>query len=46
MTLKKNATSGKLLESQPKNTLQGSGKNTKYASTSRNKARKKSRGQG
>jgi len=29
-----------------KNTRQGSGKNTKYASTSRNKSRKKYRGQG
>jgi len=34
------------IESIPKNTLQGCGKNTKYAATSRNKARKKYRGQG
>jgi hypothetical protein len=36
----------KLIESQPKNTRQGNGKNTKYAATSRNKARKPYRGQG
>ena len=36
----------KLIESRPKNTRQGMGKNTKYAATSRNKARKKYRGQG
>lgn len=36
----------KLIESTPKNTRQGMGKNTKYAATSRNKARKKYRGQG
>jgi hypothetical protein len=30
----------------PKRTLQGSGKHTKYAATSRNAARKRSRGQG
>lgn len=34
------------IESTPKNTLQGQGKNTKYSSTSRNKSRKKYRGQG
>jgi hypothetical protein len=34
------------LESKPKLTMQGCGKNTKYAATSRNKARKKYRGQG
>jgi len=34
------------LESIPKKTLQGAGKNTKYAATSRNRARKKYRGQG
>lgn len=31
---------------KPKLTRQGSSKNTKYAATSRNKARKKYRGQG
>lgn len=34
------------IESTPKNTRQGSGRNTKYAATSRNKARKPYRGQG
>jgi hypothetical protein len=36
----------KLIESQPKNTRQGHSKNTKYAATSRNNARKPYRGQG
>lgn len=35
-----------IIEPTPKKTLQGMGKNTKYAATSRNKARKKYRGQG
>lgn len=35
-----------VIESQPKNTRQGAGKHTKYAATSRNKARKAYRGQG
>jgi hypothetical protein len=34
------------LESQPKKTRQGNGKHTKYTSTSRNKAKKRTRGQG
>lgn len=34
------------LESMPKKSRQGRGKHTKYASTSRNSARKKYRGQG
>jgi len=34
------------IESLPKKTLQGLGKHTKYAATSRNKARKRYRGQG
>jgi len=34
------------IESKPKKSRQGSGKHTKYAATSRNKARKPSRGQG
>lgn len=34
------------IESRPKNTRQGDGRNTKYAATSSNKARKKYRGQG
>ena len=36
----------KIIESEPKTTRQGSSKNTKYAATSRNAARKKYRGQG
>jgi hypothetical protein len=35
-----------IVESKPKSTSQGCGKNTKYSATSRNKARKKYRGQG
>jgi hypothetical protein len=35
-----------VVESKPKSTRQGLGKNTKYAATSRNKARKPYRGQG
>jgi hypothetical protein len=35
-----------IIESTPKKTRQGDGKHTKYASTSRNGARKKYRGQG
>ena len=34
------------IESTPKKTRQGLGKGTKYAASSSNKARKKSRGQG
>jgi hypothetical protein len=37
---------GEQIESSPKSTRQGLGKHTKYAATSRNKARKKYRGQG
>ena len=36
----------KMIESKPKKTRQGSGKNTKYAASSRNKAKKVYRGQG
>jgi hypothetical protein len=36
----------KVIESTPKSTRQGNGKNTKYSATSRNKARKPYRGQG
>lgn len=36
----------KLIESTPKKTRQGRGQHTKYAATSRNKARKRYRGQG
>ena len=37
---------GVFIESTPKTTRQGQSKNTKYAATSRNKAKKKYRGQG
>lgn len=37
---------GVFIESNPKATRQGSSKNTKYSATSRNKAKKKYRGQG
>ena len=37
---------GVFIEGKPKMTRQGTGKNTKYAATSRNKARKPYRGQG
>ena len=36
----------KIIESKPKKTRQGSSKHTLYASTSRNKAKKRYRGQG
>jgi len=39
-------TSGNFVEATPKKTRQGKGKHTKYASTSRNKAKKMYRGQG
>ena len=34
------------IESKPKKTRQGNSKNTKYSATSRNKSRKRYRGQG
>ena len=37
---------GDFVTSPPKKTRQGRGKHTKYAATSRNSARKRSRGQG
>ncbi len=37
---------GSYVESKPKLTRQGTGKNTKYAATSRNNAKKRYRGQG
>jgi len=37
---------GTTIQTTPKKTRQGNGKNTKYASTSRNSARKPYRGQG
>lgn len=38
--------SGSYVEATPKKSRQGKGKHTKYASTSRNKAKKMYRGQG
>jgi hypothetical protein len=35
-----------MIESKPKKTRQGTGQHTKYASTSRNNAKKRYRGQG
>ena len=37
---------GTFIETKPKKTRQGSGKNTKYAASSRNSAKKRYRGQG
>jgi hypothetical protein len=42
----KSISGGTLIESKPKNTRQGCGQHTKYAATSRNKAKKRYRGQG
>lgn len=39
-------TGAQSIESKPKKTRQGQGNNTKYAASSRNKARKVYRGQG
>lgn len=46
MAIKKTLSGKPIIESHPKNTRQGMGKSTKYAASSRNKARKKYRGQG
>ncbi len=46
MASRPSLTSNITIDPQPKRTRQGMGKNTKYAATSRNKARKKYRGQG
>jgi len=47
MAVKKMAKGGgTFIESTPKKTRQGNGKNSKYSATSRNKARKRYRGQG
>jgi len=43
---KRSLSGGNHVEGKPKTTRQGSSKNTKYAATSRNPARKKYRGQG
>tara|TARA_B000000557_G_C20703233_1_gene412511 strand:+ start:68 stop:217 length:150 start_codon:yes stop_codon:yes gene_type:complete len=44
--LKKSMTGTTFVEAIPKKSRQGQGKHTKYSATSRNKARKKYRGQG
>ena len=44
--LKKSLTGSAMIESTPKKTRQGCGQHTKYASSSRNKAKKRYRGQG
>lgn len=46
MAKRPSLTGANKIESKPKSTRQGLGKNTKYAATSRNSARKKYRGQG
>jgi hypothetical protein len=46
MAIKKSLGSKQVIESKPKKTRQGSGAHTKYASSSRNGARKRYRGQG
>lgn len=46
MAIKKASSGKQMIESHPKSTRQGDGAHTKYAATSRNKARKKYRGQG
>ncbi len=44
--MKKSLTGDNMIEATPKKTRQGSGQHTKYASTSRNNAKKRYRGQG
>lgn len=46
MAKRPSLTGAQTIESKPKKTRQGSGQHTKYASTSRNNARKRYRGQG
>ena len=46
MAVKKSLNGGKLIESRPKTTRQGTSKNTKLSATSRNGAKKRYRGQG
>lgn len=46
MAKRPSLTNKEIIESKPKRTRQGMGKNTKYSATSRNSARKKYRGQG
>ena len=44
--LMRSAIGGEIVEATPKKTRQGRGKHTKYADSSRNKAKKRTRGQG
>ena len=46
MAVKKSLAGGEFVEATPKKSRQGSGKHTKYAATSSNRAKKKYRGQG
>ena len=46
MAVRRTISGGKTIEATPKKTRQGSGKHTKYAASSRNKAKKRTRGQG
>lgn len=46
MTKRPSFSSTDVIESKPKKSRQGTGKNTKYSATSRNVSRKKYRGQG
>ena len=46
MAKRPSLTNKDIIESKPKKTRQGMGKNTKYAASSSNSARKKYRGQG
>jgi hypothetical protein len=46
MAKRPSLTNKEVIEATPKKTLQGLGKHTKYASTSRNGAKKRYRGQG
>jgi hypothetical protein len=46
MAKRPSLTSTNTIESKPKSTRQGLGKNTKYSASSRNVAKKKYRGQG
>ena len=42
----RSAIGGEIVEATPKKTRQGRGKHTKYAASSRNKAKKRTRSQG
>ena len=46
MAARKSLSGNVYIESKPKKTRQGSGQHTKYASSSRNNAKKRYRGQG